>query len=175
MRTSKHTQIQAATGKASSPFPLLLFFYSNPCVALLHLLSFPPLGAFARAVARSLALLDAGVPLTAPVAGVSVGLVSRNRLAAGAQAANGGHGLDYVLLSDILGLEDHYGDMDFKVPSCCHACDYTWLRVRAQYLSRISATPRGGARVFTWMVCVPARASSASRWPGPGAGSRRCS
>ena len=51
----------------------------------------------------TLALLDAGVPLTAPVAGVSVGLALGETTA------------DYVLLLDITGTEDHYGCMDFKV------------------------------------------------------------
>jgi len=50
----------------------------------------------------SLALMDAGVPLEHPVAGISVGLITDD-------AGN------YKLLTDILGEEDHYGDMDFKV------------------------------------------------------------
>lgn len=54
-----------------------------------------------------LALLDAGVPLKRPVAGISVGLVSE-------EAANGSIGR-YVLLTDIIGSEDHFGDMDFKL------------------------------------------------------------
>jgi len=49
----------------------------------------------------SLALMDAGVPLKAPVAGVAMGLVKE--------------GEQYAILSDIAGAEDHYGDMDFKV------------------------------------------------------------
>ncbi|NVJ59667.1 MAG: polyribonucleotide nucleotidyltransferase [Gammaproteobacteria bacterium] len=49
----------------------------------------------------SLALMDAGVPLKAPVAGIAMGLVKE--------------GEKYVVLSDILGDEDHLGDMDFKV------------------------------------------------------------
>lgn len=51
----------------------------------------------------SLAMMDAGVPLKRPVAGVAMGLV-------GDEAAG-----KHVILTDILGLEDHYGDMDFKV------------------------------------------------------------
>jgi polyribonucleotide nucleotidyltransferase len=51
----------------------------------------------------SLALMDAGVPLTAPVAGVAMGLVM--------DEATG----KYAVLTDIAGAEDHYGDMDFKV------------------------------------------------------------
>ena len=49
----------------------------------------------------SLALMDAGVPVKAPVAGIAMGLVKE--------------GEDFVVLSDILGDEDHLGDMDFKV------------------------------------------------------------
>lgn len=49
----------------------------------------------------SLSLMDAGVPLKAPVAGVAMGLVKE--------------GDAYAILSDIAGAEDHYGDMDFKV------------------------------------------------------------
>ncbi|MBU6417028.1 MAG: polyribonucleotide nucleotidyltransferase [Xanthomonadaceae bacterium] len=49
----------------------------------------------------SLAMMDAGVPLSAPVAGIAMGLVKE--------------GDDFVVLSDILGDEDHLGDMDFKV------------------------------------------------------------
>ncbi len=49
----------------------------------------------------TLALMDAGVPIKAPVAGVAMGLVKE--------------GDKYAVLSDIAGAEDHYGDMDFKV------------------------------------------------------------
>ncbi|PCI50056.1 MAG: polyribonucleotide nucleotidyltransferase [Alphaproteobacteria bacterium] len=49
----------------------------------------------------SLALMDAGVPLTRPVSGIAMGLIKE--------------GDDYAVLSDILGDEDHLGDMDFKV------------------------------------------------------------
>src|SRR3984893_8804822 len=49
----------------------------------------------------SLSLMDAGVPLKSPVAGVAMGLVKE--------------GENYAILTDIAGAEDHYGDMDFKV------------------------------------------------------------
>jgi polyribonucleotide nucleotidyltransferase len=55
----------------------------------------------------TLSLMDAGVPLKAPVAGISVGLVT--------EPDEAGEVRRYVLLTDILGLEDHYGDMDFKL------------------------------------------------------------
>ncbi len=54
-----------------------------------------------------LALLDAGVPLKRPVAGISVGLVTEN-------AADGSIAR-YSMLTDIIGSEDHFGDMDFKL------------------------------------------------------------
>ncbi|MBT9154409.1 MAG: Polyribonucleotide nucleotidyltransferase [Firmicutes bacterium] len=49
----------------------------------------------------SLALMDAGVPIKAPVSGVAMGLIKE--------------GASYVVLTDIQGMEDHLGDMDFKV------------------------------------------------------------
>ncbi|MEW9501257.1 polyribonucleotide nucleotidyltransferase [Jeotgalibacillus marinus] len=51
--------------------------------------------------ASTLAMMDAGVPLKAPVAGIAMGLVKS--------------GEDYTILTDIQGMEDHLGDMDFKV------------------------------------------------------------
>ena len=50
---------------------------------------------------ESLALMDAGVPIKEPVAGIAMGLIKE--------------GNDFSVLSDILGDEDHLGDMDFKV------------------------------------------------------------
>jgi len=55
----------------------------------------------ASACGTSLSLMDAGVPIAAPVAGVAMGLIKE--------------GDSYVVLTDILGDEDHLGDMDFKV------------------------------------------------------------
>ncbi|MCX5633207.1 MAG: polyribonucleotide nucleotidyltransferase [Phycisphaerae bacterium] len=49
----------------------------------------------------TLALMDAGVPIIKPVAGISIGMIKENG--------------KYVLLTDIIGDEDHFGDMDFKV------------------------------------------------------------
>ena len=49
----------------------------------------------------TLGLMDAGVPISNPVAGISVGLVKE--------------GDRFVLLTDIIGDEDHFGDMDFKI------------------------------------------------------------
>jgi len=55
----------------------------------------------ASVCAGCLSLMDAGVPIKAPVAGISVGLISDEKR--------------QVLITDIMGLEDHFGDMDFKV------------------------------------------------------------
>ena len=55
----------------------------------------------ASVCSATLSLMDAGVPITQPVAGISIGLVKEKDR--------------YVLLTDIMGDEDHHGDMDFKV------------------------------------------------------------
>lgn len=52
----------------------------------------------------SLSMMDAGIPITSPVAGIAMGLITE-----------GADYNKYVVLSDILGEEDHLGDMDFKV------------------------------------------------------------
>jgi polyribonucleotide nucleotidyltransferase len=56
----------------------------------------------ASVCASTLALMDTGVPIKAPVAGIAMGLIK-------------GEGNEYAVLTDILGMEDHLGDMDFKV------------------------------------------------------------
>jgi polyribonucleotide nucleotidyltransferase len=72
----------------------------------------------------SLALMDAGVPIKKPVAGLSVGLVTRDpsdiKIPKGRKmrrktSATLDPTAPWVILTDILGLEDHYGDMDFKI------------------------------------------------------------
>jgi polyribonucleotide nucleotidyltransferase len=60
--------------------------------------------------ASTLALLNAGVPLRAPVAGIAMGLVSDD-----VELSAGGTERRFVTLTDILGAEDAFGDMDFKV------------------------------------------------------------
>src|SRR5262249_57449202 len=54
----------------------------------------------------SLALMDAGVPIKRPTAGIAMGLILEDKR--------------YAVLSDILGDEDHLGDMDFKVAGTDH-------------------------------------------------------
>ena len=69
----------------------------------------------------SLALMDAGVPIKKPVAGISIGLVT---------ADNG----KYVLLTDIIGDEDHHGDMDFKVAGTTEGVTAVQLDIKADGL-----------------------------------------
>jgi polyribonucleotide nucleotidyltransferase len=57
----------------------------------------------ATVCAGALALMDAGVPVTGPVSGIAMGMISDSKTG------------KYAILSDILGDEDHLGDMDFKV------------------------------------------------------------
>ena len=64
----------------------------------------------------SLAMMDAGVPIDAPVAGIAMGLVMDEKSG------------KYAVLTDIAGDEDHYGDMDFKVagtPTASPRCRWT--------------------------------------------------
>ena len=58
----------------------------------------------------TLALMDAGVPISAPVAGIAMGLVVDRR-----QGVPLGTTPPFKILTDICALEDHFGDMDFKI------------------------------------------------------------
>jgi len=75
----------------------------------------------ATVCAASLALMDAGVPTKAQVAGIAMGLV---------QDGNG-----YKILTDIAGVEDHYGDMDFKVAGTKNGITAIQLDVKGDGLS----------------------------------------
>ena len=68
----------------------------------------------------TLAMMDAGVPIKAPVAGISVGMISD---------AN-----EYKLMTDIIGEEDHYGDMDFKVAGTTEGITAIQLDIKAEGL-----------------------------------------
>lgn len=70
----------------------------------------------------SLALMDAGVPISAPVAGIAMGLVKE--------------GDRYTVLSDILGDEDHLGDMDFKVTGTEKGITALQMDIKVQAISR---------------------------------------
>ncbi len=70
----------------------------------------------------SLALMDAGVPVKAPVAGVAMGLVKE--------------GNDFAVLTDILGDEDHLGDMDFKVAGTEDGVTALQMDIKIQGITR---------------------------------------
>ena len=72
--------------------------------------------------AGTLSLMDAGVPISAPVAGISVGLVT-------------GEDGEYVTLTDIQGLEDHVGDMDFKVAGTAKGITAIQLDIKVNSIS----------------------------------------
>ena len=75
----------------------------------------------ASVCAGCLALMDAGVPIKAPVAGISVGLISDEKRK--------------VLITDIMGLEDHFGDMDFKVAGSREGVNAIQLDLKIKQLS----------------------------------------
>ena len=70
----------------------------------------------------ALSLMDAGVPISAPVAGVAMGLIS--------------DGKTFTVLSDILGDEDHLGDMDFKVAGTANGITAVQMDIKIAGLSR---------------------------------------
>ena len=71
----------------------------------------------------TLALMDAGVQLKKPVSGIAMGLISENK------------GQNYAILSDILGDEDHLGDMDFKVTGTKDGITATQMDIKVDGLS----------------------------------------
>jgi polyribonucleotide nucleotidyltransferase len=72
--------------------------------------------------ASTLAMMDAGVPIKAPVAGIAMGLVASGEY--------------YTVLSDIQGMEDHLGDMDFKVAGTAKGVTALQMDIKIKGLSR---------------------------------------
>ncbi|MBM6618396.1 polyribonucleotide nucleotidyltransferase [Bacillus suaedaesalsae] len=72
--------------------------------------------------ASTLAMMDAGVPIKAPVAGIAMGLVKKEE--------------DYTILTDIQGMEDHLGDMDFKVAGTAKGVTALQMDIKIEGLSR---------------------------------------
>jgi polyribonucleotide nucleotidyltransferase len=70
----------------------------------------------------TLALMDAGVPISSPVSGIAMGLVKE--------------GDDYVILTDIQGAEDHLGDMDFKVAGTAEGITALQMDIKITGVSR---------------------------------------
>ena len=77
----------------------------------------------ATVCAGTLALLDAGVKMKKPVAGIAMGLISDEGC------------VKYAVLSDILGDEDHLGDMDFKVTGTADGITATQMDIKCDGLS----------------------------------------
>ncbi|MDR2487385.1 MAG: polyribonucleotide nucleotidyltransferase, partial [Clostridiales Family XIII bacterium] len=76
----------------------------------------------------TLALMDAGVPLKAPVSGIAMGLIEEYNESTGQSRM--------AILSDIQGLEDHYGDMDFKVAGTRNGVTALQMDIKVHGLSR---------------------------------------
>lgn len=72
--------------------------------------------------ASTMAMMDAGIPIKAPVAGIAMGLVKK--------------GDNYSVLSDIQGMEDHLGDMDFKVAGTAKGITALQMDIKIEGLSR---------------------------------------
>ncbi|QSB48170.1 polyribonucleotide nucleotidyltransferase [Parageobacillus toebii] len=72
--------------------------------------------------ASTLAMMDAGVPIKAPVAGIAMGLVKNDD--------------NYTILTDIQGIEDHLGDMDFKVAGTAKGVTALQMDIKIKGLSR---------------------------------------
>ena len=72
--------------------------------------------------ASTMALMAAGVPIKAPVAGIAMGLVKK--------------GENYTVLTDIQGMEDHLGDMDFKVAGTAQGVTALQMDIKIEGLSR---------------------------------------
>ncbi len=107
----------------------------------------------------SLALMDAGVPIPSAVAGISIGLVMKDD--------------DYRLLTDIQGIEDHDGDMDFKIAGTREGITAIQLDIKSKGLSRdilsgaVGQARRARLKILDRMdVCIPsAREEMAAHAP----------
>src|SRR4051812_17136099 len=86
----------------------------------------------------TLSLMDAGVPIKAPVAGIAMGLIKE--------------GDDYIVLTDIAGVEDHLGDMDFKVAGTSEGITALQMDIKIQGVTfdilRDALTQAREARLF---------------------------
>ena len=94
--------------------------------------------------ASTLAMMDAGVPIKAPVAGIAMGLVKK--------------GDNYSVLTDIQGMEDHLGDMDFKVAGTAKGITALQMDIKIDGLSReileeaLTQAKIGRMQIFEYML-----------------------
>lgn len=92
--------IPVIPGKEEFPYTVLL---------VSEILSSNGSSSMASTCGSTLSLMDAGVPIKRPVSGIAMGIITSSKLKVQSSKS------DYKILTDIQGLEDHYGDMDFKV------------------------------------------------------------
>ncbi|MBM7694658.1 polyribonucleotide nucleotidyltransferase [Peribacillus deserti] len=96
--------------------------------------------------ASTLAMMDAGVPIKAPVAGIAMGLIKT--------------GENYTVLTDIQGMEDHLGDMDFKVAGTAKGVTALQMDIKIEGLSReileeaLLQAKRGRMHILEHMLTV---------------------
>ena len=111
----------------------------------------------ASVCASTLALMDCGVPIRRPVAGIAMGLVS--------------DGTNHAILTDIQGMEDHLGDMDFKVAGTSEGITALQMDIKISGLSKeIMATALEQARkarleiLEAMLSVIPAPRAEMSKW-----------
>ena len=106
----------------------------------------------ASTCASSLSLMDAGIPVKAAVAGISIGLITGD---------NG----EYALLTDIEGMEDNYGDMDFKVAGTIEGITAIQLdmKIKGLRMDIIEKTLEQAAEARRFILGEMGKAISASR------------
>ena len=96
--------------------------------------------------ASTLSMMDAGVPIKAPVAGIAMGLVKS--------------GDYYTILTDIQGMEDHLGDMDFKVAGTAKGVTALQMDIKIDGLSReileeaLQQAKRGRMHILDYMLAT---------------------
>jgi polyribonucleotide nucleotidyltransferase len=107
--------------------------------------------------ASTLAMMDAGVPIKAPVAGIAMGLIK-----------NGEH---FSILSDIQGMEDHLGDMDFKVAGTAEGVTAIQMDIKIAGISReilqlsLEQARQGRLHILDKMIAsMPASRTSLSKY-----------
>lgn len=111
----------------------------------------------ASVCASSLALMDCGVPMKRPVAGVAMGLVT--------------DGIRHAVLTDIQGMEDHLGDMDFKVAGTAEGVTALQMDIKIAGLSQeimgqaLQQANEGRLRILENMIAtMPVPREELSRW-----------
>ena len=101
--------------------------------------------------------MDAGVPIKAPVAGIAMGLITDGEVTSA--------GLRYAVLTDIQGLEDHLGDMDFKVAGTAQGITALQMDIKIHGLTYEISKRRWHRRMragcSSWKRCWPCSPSRA--------------